>query len=138
MSELKVIYQCPTCKKDACVDRDINSIEPLHCEGCSKSWDLTPFQKDFDHCPICDCKAFYIQKSIHPWLMWGGLSLAIVLVPKTYGLSLPVLWLLDLAIHKKIPNLLVCYRCRASFQGLIVPERFKQFQHWVGDKYEQG
>lgn len=130
-----VIFKCAECGADHC--GELGDVDThVSCESCHQSTDIKPFLDTYEQCPFCECKAFYVQKSIRPKLMWGGLFVAIVFVPKTYGLSLPVLWLIDLAIHRKIPDLLVCYRCRASFQGFSIPERFKAFQHWIGDKHD--
>lgn len=135
MNSQKVIFRCSGCGHDnlEMLTQDQND---LACKHCSKQWSLRQGDELFEHCPMCSCKAFFVQKSIHPKWMLGGLVLGIVLVPWTYGLSLPALWLIDLAIHKKIPDLLVCYRCRAAFAGFDIPKRFKPFQHHIGDKYD--
>ena len=130
-----IIFQCSRCQKNNCMDLPENNTH-VSCSSCKQETQLKSFLSTYERCPFCECKAFYVQKSIHPQIMWGGLFIAIVLVPWSYGLSLPVLWLIDLAIHKKIPNLLVCYRCRGAFHGFRIPEKFKAFQHWIGDKYE--
>ena len=63
--------------------------------------------------------------------------IGIVLVPKTYGLSLPVFALLDWLIYRRIPDVVVCYRCSAEFLGFPDSGRFKPFMHHIGMKYDR-
>ena len=134
-----VIFRCSQCGSDekvifeGCADKEDKAIQ---CSSCSYQRSI-PTDTSFERCVFCSCKAFFVQKSIHPAFMLGGLLFAIILVPWTYGLSLPILWLLDVFIHKAVPNLLVCYRCRAGFAGFSIPKRFKVFQHHIGARYDE-
>ncbi len=65
------------------------------------------------------------------------MGVGIVLVPVTYGLSLPVFALIDWIIYKKVPKLVACYRCGAEFRGFKVPEGLKAFMHHIGLKYDK-
>ena len=40
-----------------------------------------------------------------------------VLVPFTYGLSLPVVFLIDLILYRRVADMAVCYLCRAEYRG---------------------
>jgi hypothetical protein len=62
---------------------------------------------------------------------------AAVLVPWTYGLSLPAFWLLDRALQKHISNIGICYRCRTEFRKYPIPEKIKEFNHYLGIRYEK-
>lgn len=63
--------------------------------------------------------------------------LGILLVPVTYGISLPVFALIDWALYKKVSALAVCYRCGGEFRGFSIPGHFKGFMHHIGEKYER-
>lgn len=66
-------------------------------------------------------------------IMAGG----IVLVPFTYGLSLPVFALLDWVLFRRVASFVVCYRCATEFRGFVVPKHFKPFLHHIGLKYDK-
>ena len=61
----------------------------------------------------------------------------IVLVPLTYGLSLPVFALVDWILHKKVPTLINCYKCGAEFREFPNKKGFKPFLHHIGLKYDK-
>ena len=58
------------------------------------------------------------------------------MVPWTYGLSLPVVALVDWIVYKRIPALVVCYKCLSEFRGFKIPSHFKPFMHHIGARYE--
>jgi hypothetical protein len=61
----------------------------------------------------------------------------IVLVPKTYGLSLVVFSALDWFLYKRIQTIVLCYKCGAEFKGFKIPAHLKPFLHHIGEKYDQ-
>ena len=61
----------------------------------------------------------------------------IVLVPLTYGLSLPVFALIDWFLHKRVPTIINCYKCGCEFRGFKNEEKFKPFLHHIGLKYDK-
>lgn len=90
----------------------------------------------FDTCPVCQCTAFYRQKDFNHALGCVFLAVGFVLVPWTYGLSLPALWLLDMALRRRVPDMAVCYRCRAAFRGGDIPAHIGPFEHFTAMKWE--
>jgi len=132
-------YQCPQCHKYGRVD--IRGEQILHCPNCQKEWgQIKEIEKIFKEswgCPICQCRQFYAQKDFNQVLGCAVMLVGIVLVPWTYGLSLPIFWLLDLYLHRRVEFLAVCYKCGAEFRGLKIPETFKPFMHHIGVKYDR-
>jgi len=63
--------------------------------------------------------------------------LGILLVPVTYGLSLPVMAAVDWLLYKKYPTIAVCYRCGMEFHNFDYPKRLKPFMHHIGLKYDK-
>ena len=63
--------------------------------------------------------------------------IGILLVPLTYGLSLPIFFGIDWLLRKKIPDIIICYRCGGEFRGFGIPSSFKEFMHHIGEKYER-
>ena len=110
----------------------------IHCPQCDEFWGFaTDHKKIFENCPICHCRQFYVQKDFNQLLGCVVMLMGIVLVPKTYGLSLPVFALLDWIVYTKISNMAVCYRCGAEFRGFQIPPHFTAFQHHIGMKYDK-
>ncbi len=62
----------------------------------------------------------------------------IVLVPFTYGLSLPVFALVDWFLVRRVETLINCYKCASEFRGFKDDaSRFKPFIHQIGLKYDK-
>ena len=94
-------------------------------------------EKVFETCPYCLCHQFYTQKDFNRLLGCVVVMVGIILVPKTYGLSLPVVALMDWFLYRKVPTMVICYRCGTEYRGFSVPTRFKSFIHAIGEKYER-
>jgi hypothetical protein len=92
--------------------------------------------RQFRCCPCCGCTAFYRQKDFSHALGCVFLAAGFALVPWTYGLSLPALWLLDMALRRRVPDAAVCYRCRTVFRGADLPSHVEAFEHFTAMKWE--
>ncbi len=111
--------------------------EDILCPHCSKTWGKGPsIERIFDSCFICECTQFYTQKDFNQALGCLIMLVGIVLAPFTFALSLPVFAGLDWLLYKKVPTIVVCYRCGSEFRGFSIPERFKDFMHHIGVKYD--
>ena len=126
---------CGQCKEYSRVE--VKEGRPVVCPRCSKEWGkMGMIEKVFDRCPVCEARQFYIQKDFNQALGCAVMLVGIVLVPWTYGLSLPVFAAVDWILHKKVPTLVVCYQCLSEFRGFKIPEHFKPFMHHIGARYE--
>ena len=132
-----ITWQCPQCKTHAEIDCVLG--QPLVCPACSKEWGKPAPDKDiFESCPICQTTQFYIQKDFNRLAGCLILLVGILLVPKTYGLSLPFFAGIDWFIYRRIKTMVICYRCGAEFRGVAFPAgRFKPFMHHIGMKYDK-
>ena len=131
-----IAWQCKECKTYS----EIEFIpgKSLSCPKCSKEWGRAdPAKNIFDACPICQTRQFYIQKDFNQLLGCLVILIGILLVPKTYGLSLPIFAGIDWLIYRRIKTIAVCYRCGAEFRGFDVPKPFKPFLHHIGMKYDK-
>ncbi len=112
--------------------------QPLVCKYCQQSWGFVESVANvFNHCPVCTCRQFYTDKDFNQIVGFAVMGVGIILVPVTYGLSLPVFALIDWIIYKKVPKLVACYRCGCEFRGFPIPERLKPFMHHIGLKYDK-
>lgn len=63
--------------------------------------------------------------------------LGALLVPFTYGLSLPVLILVDWILYRRVPDVAVCYRCGAEYRQFgSIPRTIGKFDHHTAELYE--
>ena len=89
----------------------------------------------FDRCLLCQCPHFYVAKDFNQVVGLSLLTVGIVLVPFSYGLSLPVLALIDWILYKRVSTIVRCYRCGAIFRGFEYPKTLKPFRHAIGVRY---
>ena len=89
-------------------------------------------------CPLCGCKHLYRQRDVHR--AWGCALVLIgaVLVPWTYGLSLVVLALVDLYLHRRLRDAVVCYRCDTVYRDAVPLDRQTEFDLLKHDVLKYG
>ncbi len=130
-----ISWDCPNCKKLALVQAKAGALLCPHCqENCGRVDDQENFPES---CPRCSCSQFYLVKDFNQAFGCLIMLVGIVLVPRTYGLSLPAMALLDWLLFRRIPSLGICYRCGAEFRGFKIPEHIKPFIHHIGAKYDR-
>lgn len=131
-----ITYWCKDCKKHN--EMEFRPEIPLECPTCNKKWgQLRSADSIFESCSVCGCNQFYTQKDFNQAMgclvMLGG----IILVPFTFGLSLPFFAGIDWLFYKRVPTMVVCYRCGCEFRGFPIPALFKNFMHHIGVKYDK-
>jgi hypothetical protein len=131
-----VAQHCPACKGYHKVK--FQEGKDICCLQCKAPWGkINTIGNVFERCPFCGCRQFYRDKDFHQALGCMVMLIGIVLVPKTYGLSLPVFAFIDWMLYRKYPNMAVCYKCGLEFHGFSIPERIKKFMHHIGLKYDK-
>jgi len=131
-----IARHCPQCKSYQMIEPKIG--EELKCPHCSHLWGkFEDGQTVFDRCPCCGCRQFYITKDFNQALGCLIMGVGIVLVPWTFGLSLPVFALIDWLLYRRIPAVTCCYRCGSEFRGFVTSKEFKAFMHHIGLKYDK-
>ncbi|MCB9748106.1 MAG: hypothetical protein H6755_06840 [Candidatus Omnitrophica bacterium] len=114
------------------------SLTELTCPHCQTKWGTITNPDDiFDYCPICQCRQFYLSKDFNQFLGCLVMLIGIVLVPFSYGLSLPVFALIDWLLHRRVPYIINCYRCGCEFRHFQTSRKFKPFLHHIGLKYDK-
>ncbi|MFQ6674719.1 MAG: hypothetical protein ACE5LH_00090 [Fidelibacterota bacterium] len=108
------------------------------CPHCGKERvTVSSSEWTFSRCPHCRTRKFYRRKDFNQVLGCLIVLLGAVLVPFTYGVSLPVLILADWILYRRVPDVVVCYRCGAEFRGFrSVPETIGKFDHHTAELYE--
>lgn len=133
---LTVAYICPHCKKSNEWDAELRKYV---CRQCQVLLGEMKHHEDFfDSCVICEGHRFYIMKDFDKLVGCSIMLVGILLVPLTYGLSLPFFALIDWIIYSQIPSVIVCYKCGCEFRGFKnALKRFKPFMHHIGIKYDK-
>lgn len=127
---------CHDCKKYARVD--LKNAMSIVCPHCHKTWGKVDVVEDvIDRCPICTCRQFYVDKDFNQIIGFVIMGIGIILVPKTYGLSLPFFATIDWLIYKKVPRLIACYRCGSEYRSFNIPTSLKPFIHHIGLRYDK-
>ena len=102
----------------------------LACPGCDlerpvagAGWSDEPGLRRVDVCPLCGCEHLYRQRDFNRALGCALVAVGALLVPWTYGLSLVVLGLVDLALYYRLPESVVCYRCDTVYRDAVPTAR---------------
>ena len=133
----KIAWHCPQCKQYA--EIEYTGQKEFHCPHCQEKWGEVKNQDHFfDYCPTCPSRQFYLSKNFNQFMGLMVMLCGIILVPWTYGLSMPVFALIDWILYKRTDNVINCYRCGCSFHGFKEDEkRYKTFMHHIGLKYDK-
>ena len=87
-------------------------------------------------CPECGCKDLYKKKDFNQTFGCLIILVGAVFVPVTYGLSLVVLFLLDLLLYSRIKDSIECYKCKTEYKNVVVPKNMMSFDHHIAEIYE--
>ena len=128
--------QCEGC--DDYFQVEVVPGQKLACPGCKKTWGaVNSIEKIFDSCVSCQCNQFYTQKDFNQAAGCFVVLVGIALVPFSYGLSLPIFAGIDWLVYKRVPTMVVCYRCGNEFRGFKIPDHLKNFMHHIGVRYDK-
>ena len=131
-----IAYHCIQCNKYGEVT--ISSKTTLSCPHCHNKWGkVEDLSLIFEYCPICRCRQFYTSKDFNQFMGCLIMVIGIILVPFTYGLSLPAFALIDWCLHKRVPTIINCYKCGCEFREFKNERKFKPFLHHIGLKYDK-
>jgi hypothetical protein len=126
---------------DQCLKFKQVTIKPdgeIFCPICIKSWGKVEDQEAFfKACAVCGCRQFYLAKDFNRFFGCAVILTAIILVPFTYGLSLPVFALVDWLLYKRSKTTVNCYKCGTEYHGFNIKKNLKPFMHHIGLKYDK-
>ncbi|HVR28169.1 MAG TPA: hypothetical protein VMS86_01430 [Thermoanaerobaculia bacterium] len=116
----------------------------LACPQCGVARPIAPEgwsdegTRRVEECPLCGCRHLYRQRDIHR--SWGCALVAVgaALVPWTYGLSLVGLGLVDVWLHRRLHDAVVCYRCDTVYRDAVPLDRQSDFDLLKHDVLKYG
>ncbi len=111
-------------KAECGVCKNIQEVKftPLHEEGILKD------------CPVCNRQDFYKQKDFNRKIGVLLFVIAAILSIWTYGMSLVVLYLVDLFLFKKLAMVAICYKCRTNFRRVKNMDEIRDYDHEMNDR----
>ena len=146
---MRIFSHCPNCESELSFDPKSDHEKEISCPGCAEPVQLS-FSDEIlktgvvDCCPSCGKRAFYIQKDFN-----RNLGLGIVIVCALIGLyyvwqDRPALFYAALAfavvadafLYLLLPEVTVCYACKAVFRGAKRNPEHKGFDLHIADVYE--
>jgi hypothetical protein len=117
----RIVLLCPSCGQSIPVAPGPLGSE-IGCAGCGESIPVSggpPIRGSAPrNCRICGCPHLYWQKRFNQKLGCLIVAAGAALVPWSYGLSLPVVALIDFILYRRLPRISVCYVCKARYLGL--------------------
>ncbi|MCB9094453.1 MAG: hypothetical protein H6621_05220 [Halobacteriovoraceae bacterium] len=134
---MEVQITCENCGSSIEVYPDINANQ-VECDVCNHN---QPVHFNTDHensivevCPCCQRKDFYKQKDFNRAVGVTLFIIASILAIWTYGISLIVLYLVDLFLFKKLSSIIVCYKCGTIFRNAKNVGSVPDFNHEMHDR----
>lgn len=134
---MEVHFKCDECESNIGVEPSGES-NAIKCDICNHVMNVNFSQKvcesSLDKCPKCDRKDFYKQKDFNRKIGVVLFVIAACLVPWTYGVSLPVAFLIDYFLFKRLSWIAICYKCDTVFRSAKNIQSFTDFNHEMHDR----
>lgn len=134
---MSVHITCPECGSGI----NVYPSEAAKAAACDICKHVVPVNFDTNHanshledCPVCVRKDFYQQKDFNRMVGVALFVVAAVLVPWTYGLSLLVLYLLDVFLFRRLSMIAICYKCKTVFRQVKNIAQIRDFDHEMNDR----
>lgn len=134
---MQIQITCPECGSGINV-LPASSATAAKCEVCSK---VVPLHFKSEHeegslkeCPVCTRQDFYRQKDFNRKIGAALFVVAACLVPWTYGLSLLVLYLMDVFLFRRLSMIAICYKCKTIFRQVSNMDEIRDYDHEMNDR----
>ncbi len=144
---MRLAFLCPICEQQTQAEfaGDEDRLKCGHCD-----WQRPVDRADFDgdvpkRCLACGCDDLWRQRDFPQrlGLMIVGIQILLSTLAwawmyplLTYGILLAFL-LLDYVLYTLMPDVLVCYRCRARYRFAKLPENVPAFNLETAERYRQ-
>ncbi len=134
---MEIQITCTQCGSGVEVLPDHNAHK-IECNICQQVMNVN-FSQDQEQgilkeCPVCTRQDFYKQKDFNRKIGVILFVIAAILSIWTYGLSLVILYLLDLFLFKKLALVAICYKCKTNFRRVKNIDEIRDFDHEMNDR----
>lgn len=144
---MHMAFICPVCEEQTqceCDDRT-NTLNCDHCDW-SRAVPKTALQNGaIDQCIACGCEDLWKQRDFPQWLGITLVAIAATLstiawarYENVWALGILMAFgLLDYVFYAIMPDVLVCYRCRARYRHSSDEASIPKFDHEKAERYRQ-
>lgn len=139
---LKIHYTCKSCQSgnEVLSPSDVTEMTESYdkCHVCNAE-QLLNFYPENDACKlhqciVCSRKDFYQQKDFNRKMGVVLFVIAAILSIWTYGISLIVLYLVDLVLFSRLGNIVICYKCQTIYRNVANLSEIRPFDHEMNDR----
>lgn len=89
---------------------------------------------ELKECAVCARQDFYQQKDFNRKIGVLLFVIAAILSIWTYGVSLIVLYLVDLFLFRRLKPIAICYKCRTIYRSVANIAAIRDFDHEMNDR----
>lgn len=141
---LCVHYTCSNCHSGNEVLAPMNLVATVEqtdkCHVCNQEQTLH-FKTEnstahLHQCVVCSRKDFYQQKDFNRKIGVILFVIAAILSIWTYGISLIVLYLIDLLLFSRLGNIVICYKCQTIYRNIANLSEIRPFDHEMNDRIQ--
>jgi hypothetical protein len=134
---MTVQITCPGCGSGVTVKPAV-AAEKASCDICKHIMDVkfTPAHErdELCECAVCARQDFYQQKDFNRMIGVTLFVIAAILSIWTYGISLIVLYLVDVFLFRRLKPIAICYKCRTIYRGVRNIDQIRDFDHEMNDR----
>jgi hypothetical protein len=134
---MEIQITCKNCGSSVEVLPD-HLAHKVQCEVCQhvQAVNFTAEQETgiLKECPVCARQDFYKQKDFNRKIGVLLFIIAAILSIWTYGMSLVVLYLLDLFLFRKLSMVAICYKCQTNFRKVKNVGEIPGYDHEMNDR----
>ena len=134
---MTVHITCPGCGSGINVKPAVSAGQ-ASCDICKHVMDVkfTPAheQDELVDCAVCERKDFYQQKDFNRMIGVALFVIAAILSIWTYGISLIVLYLVDVFLFRRLKPIAICYKCRTIYRQVKNITEIRDFDHEMNDR----
>ncbi|MBI1747363.1 MAG: hypothetical protein HYR55_12340 [Acidobacteria bacterium] len=144
---MKIAFLCPYCAQEISWTVNAENQAPA-CPHCRRTIRLTHAPSliktaQIDRCSICQGDRFYVQKDFNRILGVVIIGLGLAISYFLFGfnmaaliLGLTVCVVIDVVLHRILPEVTVCYRCHSIYRHFVRNPAHKPFDLHIAEEYE--
>lgn len=142
-----IVFECPSCHT-AGLHEVTATTDRLNCSACRWQRPIAPENRSSAepvHCVVCGCEDLWRQKDF-PQRVGVLMVAAAALLSTIFWWFMEPVWaigvlllfaLLDGVLYTLMPDVLVCYRCKARHRHAPLDGRHKRFNLETHERYRQ-
>ncbi|MDA8793656.1 hypothetical protein N9N67_10425 [Bacteriovoracaceae bacterium] len=135
---MKVQITCPECSSsiECYAKAGAANVQCGVCEHVLENLSFSENQEkgNLEACSVCHNNDLYQQKDFNRKIGVILFVIAAIASIYTYGISLIVLFLMDVFLFKRLGNIAVCYHCNTIYRGVNNLDQISDFDHERNDR----